>query len=403
INQAVSLLINQAVSLLILSIGISLISSYAITSVSPIKSVSTEILVRTNPTLLDVFIAIAAGAIAAIAIVEKKVSDSLAGVAIATSLMPPLCVSGIGLALSRYAIANGAFLLFCTNVVSIIFVSVLVFSFAGIRRESENGLRRTGIALISIVLIFTSIPLFILLKNYSFESQAYRVSQEILTSYLRSVSPEIYVENVSTSQVETEKVTVIRIEADVLIPEDVLIDYQQKTAIIQNLQSALGRDIELNLRVQKTISLVSQEDQHTSEVKKTLSDTFMNQIYQINSTMTLDSLNIFPKSSKDGWSVEAILRADPQNQLTENERGVLEKLLSDKIGEPVSLSIELISRVKLKSLPDIEQETIKTTIREYFGAISRDIDIAELTLSTEPLPGILKNVQSPIKPSILIT
>ena len=48
-------------------------------------------------------------------------------VAIATALMPPLDVVGIGIGMGRWDVAGGAFLLFITNAIAIAFASMLVF------------------------------------------------------------------------------------------------------------------------------------------------------------------------------------------------------------------------------------------------------------------------------------
>ena len=54
-----------------------------------------ELLLRTNPTLLDLGIGLAAGAAGAYATVRTKVGSILAGVAIAVALVPPLAAIGI--------------------------------------------------------------------------------------------------------------------------------------------------------------------------------------------------------------------------------------------------------------------------------------------------------------------
>lgn len=107
-----------------------------------------EILSRTSPTLLDLGVALAAGGAAAFSQTRRSIANSIAGVAIAVALVPPLAVSGIGLALGRTAtsetgvslgqfglfsggtdIAAGAFILFLTNLVGIVVMAMLVFIF----------------------------------------------------------------------------------------------------------------------------------------------------------------------------------------------------------------------------------------------------------------------------------
>ena len=86
---------------------------------------------RTSPTLLDLLIAVAAGAAGAFATVNTRVAPSIAGVAIAVALVPPLSVVGITLSAGRTDDAFGALLLFLTNFVSIVLSAALVFVLGG--------------------------------------------------------------------------------------------------------------------------------------------------------------------------------------------------------------------------------------------------------------------------------
>jgi len=102
----------------------------------PFKEVTSEILARTQPNILDLGVALFSGAVGAIAICRpvKGVVTSIPGVAIAVALMPPLCVVGFGIG-SAFSlnlsdglqIARGGGLLFITNLVAISFASLLVF------------------------------------------------------------------------------------------------------------------------------------------------------------------------------------------------------------------------------------------------------------------------------------
>lgn len=68
-----------------------------------------QITSRVSPGLLDLGIALAAGAAGAFAIGRQEIADSLAGVAIAISLVPPLCVVGITLHHGGFGEAGGLF------------------------------------------------------------------------------------------------------------------------------------------------------------------------------------------------------------------------------------------------------------------------------------------------------
>jgi len=61
---------------------------------------------RAFPSLLDLGVAMAAGAAGAFSLSRESIRNSVAGVAISVSLVPPLAVAGIGLALGRKATAD---------------------------------------------------------------------------------------------------------------------------------------------------------------------------------------------------------------------------------------------------------------------------------------------------------
>lgn len=88
---------------------------------------SSEILARTQPLPYDILIALAAGLAGSYSLVNPRINAALAGVAIAVSLVPPLAATGICLALVRYDLALGAFLLFFANFLAIQLASVSIF------------------------------------------------------------------------------------------------------------------------------------------------------------------------------------------------------------------------------------------------------------------------------------
>jgi uncharacterized hydrophobic protein (TIGR00271 family) len=94
---------------------------------------------RTAPTLLDLVVAVATGVAGSFALVRRDVSNILAGVAIAISLVPVLAVVGIALGAWRLDLALGAFLLFLTNVAAILIAGIVVFGAAGFYRQAAKA------------------------------------------------------------------------------------------------------------------------------------------------------------------------------------------------------------------------------------------------------------------------
>ncbi|MFW5703973.1 MAG: DUF389 domain-containing protein [Patescibacteria group bacterium] len=374
--------IRQSLYLLILSIAIGIISAFIITYVSPIKLISDEILARTNPTLLDIFVALVAGTVASLALIQPRISESLAGVAIATSLMPPLCVSGIGLALAERQIFTGGLLLFLANIVSIIFIAVILFYLVGIRRSTHLTLRSKGIVLIGIVLILTSIPLFTLLRQYSFKVFAYNRVNQVLTKGLEQISPNISLEGVRTELSKREGQEVVIVTAQLWIPEDFSINFNQRERIVAQLQHELKRKVDLNLRLQKTISVISEQDILLRSTNETIKQVFVDELNSINSAVSIDSLNIYPdQNATSDWIVEAVLRGDPTSALSVPQLEEIETKISKEIEEDVEINVEIISRIKLQTNPELENQKIKSDIQKALYDTFPDIEISNISFT----------------------
>jgi len=104
---------------------ISVISSTFYFLVSPINEATPQILARTSPTLWDVLIAIFGGIAGVIGKTEEDGGNVVPGVAIATALMPPLCVVGFGIAHGNPKIFLGAGYLFIINVFFIMMATLV--------------------------------------------------------------------------------------------------------------------------------------------------------------------------------------------------------------------------------------------------------------------------------------
>ncbi len=379
------LLIRHAISLLLLSILISLIAAYLIATISPLKHLNNEILTRTTPTILDIFVALSAGIIAAMALIQKKISSSLAGVAIATSLMPPLCVAGIGLSLYSFDTFSGGFLLFLANVVSIIFSSILVFLIVGVKKNRGIYLQAKGILTTAIALIITAVPLAISLKNYTFKINAYDTTSQILTQEFNHISPEIYVQNITTNLESQNNPNRINISADLLIPEKVTINYQQKATIINHLESALNKKIDLNLHIQKNITLESADDQFQGRTKTQITQALRDQIAKMSNSINIDTIDINYQPSTQSWIVNLLIISDPTTQFSQNTLTEIEQTLSQTINAQVNLNVDIIPRIKFKSQPDLESEQITKDIRDSLRLKYPQIDIQAINLAKQPL------------------
>jgi len=122
----------------------------------PLETPTIEMKSRMSPTLLDLLVAVVSGVAGAYANAKEEIAKSLAGVAIAVALVPPLSVAGIGLGWGDWSMAWGATLLLITNLVGIALAASATFLFLGFApfRRARKGM---GVAL--LVMLVISAPL----------------------------------------------------------------------------------------------------------------------------------------------------------------------------------------------------------------------------------------------------
>ncbi len=386
----------QGIVLLVLSIIIGMGSAMLITNLSPLKVVNPEILARTNPTALDIIVALAAGTIAALAVTQPKISESLAGVAIATSLMPPLCVGGIGVSLGNPAVFFGGFMLFIANVVSIIFVSILTFFSVGIHRQTDQRLTRKGLAFTAVILAITAIPLVYFLQQYAFRTVAYGKVETVLKSQMAQIAPSAYVSSVSTELSPRDNTDAVVVDADVLIPDGAVFDYQQQQDIAQALESVLHKKVSLRIMLQRTISVESQQNIQFQEFKNQVQGLFSDQLKNINSSFTVDSFDL-TENPDHSYNLNTVLRGDPNTPFTYKDRDTIEQNLRKQTKKNISLNIEIISRIHLQSKPEVESQQIQQKIQEYLQLLSSDIELSSFSMKT---PDSTEKTNQPISISL---
>jgi uncharacterized hydrophobic protein (TIGR00271 family) len=132
-----------------------------------VAGTNSQVAGRVHPRLVDLLAALATGAVGSVALVRRDISDTLPGVAIAISLVPPLGVVGFTLEAGKLDQALGAFLLFLTNVAAILGSGTAVMALygyfrpatraAGSERRAVN--RRYAVVVIAAMVIVVSVPL----------------------------------------------------------------------------------------------------------------------------------------------------------------------------------------------------------------------------------------------------
>ena len=126
---------------------------------------NSQITSRIAPGLMALITALASGAAGAYIIMREEIADSMGGVAIAISLVPPLCVVGIALSQGNWDAAGGAMLLFLTNFLAILLAGGIVFQFSGLGRLAISDdlvrTRRNAFIVVIAATLLVAVPLTI--------------------------------------------------------------------------------------------------------------------------------------------------------------------------------------------------------------------------------------------------
>jgi uncharacterized hydrophobic protein (TIGR00271 family) len=240
----------------VLVVAIAFISSMSL----GLRLAGSEIISRTSPTLLDLVVALAAGGAAAFSQTRRSIANSIAGVAIAVALVPPLAVSGIGLALGQKAalesgisltefgsrggeadIATGSFILFLTNLVGIVVVVMLIFS---LQRYGEW--KKALVALVAIVTasVFLVQPLHQALHQLYVKNRVVRLSVKLAETRPDIVSAAGKIDSLNV----VYRNGVLHVYADVFSPRDTMENMQDRLDEFRKILSAdIGEPVVLNL------------------------------------------------------------------------------------------------------------------------------------------------------------
>ncbi|MCT7970605.1 TIGR00341 family protein [Laspinema olomoucense] len=176
-------LLKRSALTLLSGVFLTIFTSFIICNLIGLRGVQGEIMARSQPTLLDLGVALAAGTAGAFAKSRRHIADALPGVAIAVALVPPLSVIGIGISFASPEIWIGSSLLFLTNLIGIILSGGLVFiaqEYGSLKRAKE------GFILSLFALTMLGVPLGFSLNRLVLRDNVRRsitvlISQETLT------------------------------------------------------------------------------------------------------------------------------------------------------------------------------------------------------------------------------
>ncbi len=232
----------------LLSVGLSTVLGQLVSTsqFNFLAQLPTEVVSRTQPTLFDLTIALAGGAAAAYALAQPNLSATLPGVAIATALMPPLCVVGIGLSQGRSDIYDGAALLFLSNLVAIIFAGGLVFAgvgFGPFRHAERRMIFSRSFAVSGAMVLLVTVPLIGFMVNITVNARENQMISTTLNDELQRINSDASLVSFDAHQQSGQ----LEIVATIRTPRQ--LTFTEATSIQRKIATKIDKPVELQLLV----------------------------------------------------------------------------------------------------------------------------------------------------------
>ena len=254
------------VKVLFISVWMSVLTWYLVTKMIGLDLETTEILARTSPNIIDLFIAIFSAMVAVLSLWFSRLSESIAWVAMAAALMPPLAVVGIELAFGNYMLAWGAMMLFLANLISIVLVATIFFWlywFTPHNDQKQKSVVKRFFFLITVILII-SVPLIhslMLIKqkvNISKESNIY------LSTILKQKTSNFTIDKLEVKSFNDEKIVLYAV---IKIPEWLNFYDTFKKQLDFELSKKFARKVELEVELIRVANIVSDEKKISTKDK----------------------------------------------------------------------------------------------------------------------------------------
>ncbi len=225
-------LMQRSTKTILLSVAIALAASALYAWLLPFTHITDQMSMRTHPTLLDLAVAVFAGIAAAYGYADSKIGESLAGVAIAVALVPPLCVSGIGIGWGSWPLFSNALLLFLANIVGIIVASGAMFYILG---YASSRYASTAFFIKLLMVAVIAIPLYLSTRSVVADEKIYSRFESFKRVVVGGTPVDIRLSGIShTPDGDFAKFSVIT-------PRE--LNSSEKEKITETLHSKLGRDI----------------------------------------------------------------------------------------------------------------------------------------------------------------
>ncbi len=340
---------------------------------------SPEIVSRTRPDIRDLVVALAAGAAGSYATVRSDTSSSLPGVAVAVALVPPLATVGITLEAGNMVFARGASLLYLTNLVAIVFASIIVFLITGFvppRRLASTVPRIVAAIVVAVgAVALISIPLLNASLGAADDSRRERDARAAVADWLGDLPLDIVSLDLDRNPV------VVELSGPAQPPPEELLEERLSVVLGQDTQAAIFVDETKQATTTTTRPITDEElrtDRTRAVVEAWLEENDQDNNYQLNA-FALEGSDLVLTVSGVGSQppildlIDRLAAADPDDTITPTVQW--SQLEEVPLGEEPPTPLE-VTRSQLRLLADAWADAGDLTVTDLtFDGVTLAIDV----------------------------
>lgn len=340
----------NSVKVLFISSIVSIFMWFIVMNFTWLYKETPEILARTSPNIIDLFIAIFSAVVALLSLWYKRLWESVAWVAMAASLMPPLWVIWMELALWNYALAWWASMLFLTNIIAIILVWIWAFWLYGFTPNSWWKQKKSFIRIFSVVflILLISVPL---VRNLLFLKDKAFIEREINNNFsiiLKDKIDNFSVWEISIKEISKEKAK-IKISVKIKEWEKFYNDFENY--LEKQLSEKIWREIELEIELWRMLKIISfeEEEKMLEELKNKNLENLKNKEIE--------------EEEKSNRQVEYInsIKTDFEKEMNKKLEEEISVKLKQEIEEKLKKDFNLLLEKKILEIQKIEENLLEET------------------------------------------
>ena len=308
----------NSIKVLFISSLISIVMWFILMNVTWLYKETPEILSRTSPNIIDLFIAVFSAMVALLSLRYKRLWESVAWVAMAASLMPPLWVIWMELALWNYNLAWWAFMLFFINIVAIILVWIWAFWLYWFTPNDWWKQKKAFIRIFSVIFLISivSIPL---VKNLLYIKDKWFIETTLKKDLPIILDQKIHKFKIWEINIRELNNQSIKIDLTIKIEEWVKFYDNFKDYINKALSKKIWRKVEVNIELIIVAKIISKEEEKSKELLKKLN---------------LEKIDLENKEKQEK------LVSDIKKEFSEEINNKLKKELEEKLQKEFNILLE---------------------------------------------------------------